>query len=454
MFVNTVYANRRTILKNNVDSGVIWIQGLKEVPANYKGNTYPFVQDSSFLYYTGIMRPGVHLIVDIDEDKVILYGDDYTDDDIIWIGEQRTMEEWRDKTLAHEVKPMKELSKDLEKATSKNRPIHILPPYRQETADIIRRNLGENYKPSEELIKTVIEQRLVKEDREILEIEFAVAVAGEIHHAIMNNALAGNTESQLLGISAEIAHRYGVDFAYNPIITINGEVLHKTTYENTLQTDQLLLCDVGVHSIIGYASDITRTTPVGKMFSSQQKDIYEIVLTAQKKAIAACKPGIQFKDVHLLASRIIAEGLKNLNILKGDVNDIVKSGAHALFFPHGLGHALGLDVHDMEALGEDYVGYGDEVKRSDQFGLNYLRSARTLEYKNIMTVEPGIYFIPPLFEKWKKEKKHSDFINYEEASKWLGLGGVRIEDNIMITKKGSQILGPSIAKEIQEVQTI
>ncbi len=454
MFVNTVYANRRTILKNNVDKGIIWLTGLSDVPANYTGNTYPFVQDSTFLYYTGIKRPQMHMIIDIDGDKTTIYGDDYSVDDLVWIGDQRKIEEWKEKTLADETKPLSALSEDLVNAKSAGRTIHITPPYRQQTKSLILEIFDEPLTPSQELIDTIIEQRLVKEDREIMEIEYSVAVAAEIHHTLMENALVGVTEGKLLGLAAEVAHKYGVDFAYNPIITIDGQVLHKLTYENTLQAEKLLLCDVGVSSIIGYASDITRTTPTNKLFESKQKEIYEIVLTAQKNAILECKPGVTFLNVHLNACRSMIEGLKSLTILKGDTEEILSSGAHALFFPHGLGHALGLDVHDMEALGEDHVGYGDEVKRSDQFGLNYLRSARTLEYKNVMTVEPGLYFIPSLFEMWRTEKKHSAFINYEEAAKWMDLGGVRIEDNVMITKTSSKILGPPIAKELHEIQTL
>lgn len=283
-------------------------------------------------------------------------------------------------------------------------------------------------------------------------MESAAAVSREMYLAAMALAKPGRYEYQISGAMEGIALANGCRLAFPPIVTVNGQIFHMHAQDNVLTRGRMLLCDCGAEAPSGYASDITRSIPVGGKFNRRQKDIYGIVLAGQESAIKAIKPGVNFKDVHLRTARLMAEGLKGLGLMKGDAAEAVAAGAHALFFPHGLGHNIGLDVHDMEDYGENYVGYGEKVERSRQFGLAYLRMARELKPGHVLTVEPGLYFIPALYALWRKEKRHGDFIVYDAVEKFLDFGGVRIEDDVLVTDRGRKVLGPPIPKTIADVE--
>lgn len=454
MFVNSVYQNRRLILKHKVDSGIIWLQGNREIGMNYRGNSFPFRQDSSFLYYTGIDIPGLHLIIDIDNDREILVGDDLTIDATIWVGNLPALATRADESGITEVLSTEEFENLLEGAVKTNRDIHTLPLYHQYQESMAARLLGKPSNFSVSLIEAIVGQRSKKEDREVREIEDALSITAEVHKNVMLLCNEGTTEREMYARAMEIIYSHGGRLAYPAILTNRGETLHINTYNNTLKKGQMLLCDIGAENSMHYASDITRTTPVGRKFDTRQKDIYSIVLEAQKKSIDALKPGKAFKDIHLIASEILASGLVDLGLMKGAPEEIVEKGAHALFFPHGLGHMIGMDVHDMEGLGEKYVGYNKYIQRSEQFGINHLRLGRTLEKDNVITVEPGLYFIPQLIALWKREKRFSEYVNYDLLDNWLDFGGVRIEDDILITSSDYEVLGPPIPKEIEDLESL
>jgi Xaa-Pro aminopeptidase len=309
-------------------------------------------------------------------------------------------------------------------------------------------------KASEKLIKAVVSMRSIKEDVEIAEIEKAENVACEMQTTAMRMCKPGMTEREIFGTIEGIAWSKGGGPAFPTILSINGQTLHNHVHINVLREGRMMVTDCGAESLLHYAADLTRTTPVGGRFTQRQKEIYEIVLKANTESIKNAGPGISNRDLHLNACRIIASGLKDLGLMKGDIAEAVKEGAHALFMPHGLGHMMGLDVHDMESLGENYVGYNDEVKRSTQFGLKSLRFALPYKPGHVFTVEPGIYFIPELLAKWKAEGKHKQFINYEKAESYLGFGGIRIEDDVLITATGCRMLGQTAPKMVAEIEQV
>jgi Xaa-Pro aminopeptidase len=457
MFAKEVYWQRRKMLRALVGEGLILIAGNEESSMNYGANTYHFRQDSSFLYFFGINKPGFYGICDVENDRDILYGDDFTIDDIIWMGEQPAVSDLAASVGVEHSAPVSELSTLLQEAIESGRKIHLLPPYRGDHTIKLSQLMNLTHKEvekrvSRELISAVVKLRAVKDQYEIRELEKAVDVARIMHTTAMKMAYPGNFERELAGAIEGIALSHGGPVSFPVILSMDGQTLHNHYHGNELAEGRMVVCDAGAETSMCYSSDITRTFPVGGKFSEQQKEIYEIVLKANVDTIKASKPGTTYREVHLMAARIIAEGLKGLGIMKGDVDEAVKAGAHALFFPHGLGHMLGLDVHDMEGLGENYVGYSDTLKRSDQFGLAYLRMGRELEPGFVLTNEPGCYFIPALIDQWKAEKKHSQFINYDQVEKYRKFGGVRIEDDVLITDSGSRILGTPIPKTVEEVE--
>jgi Xaa-Pro aminopeptidase len=349
------------------------------------------------------------------------------------------------------------LKKYLKAKKSKQVKIHFLPTYRGDQTLKLADLLDENpyklkSKFSKKLIEAVVAQRSVKGEEEVAEIEYAMEIAYQMHTTAMRMAKPGVIEHDIAGVIEGIALSLGNGVSFGSIVSKNGQTLHNHFYGNVLKEGDLLVCDAGAESLLHYASDITRTTPVGGKFSYQQREIYEIVLTAQKNAINMIKPGVKHVDVHLTAAKIIAAGLSQIGIMKGDLNAAVKAGAHALFFPHGLGHMMGLDVHDMENLGEVYVGYDENTKRSDQFGLAYLRLAKELKQGYVFTCEPGIYFIPELIDQWKAKKKFKNFIDYDKVEAYRNFGGIRIEDNILVTQNGNKLLGRPIPKEVADVE--
>ncbi len=459
MFSSDIYTARRNKLRNAVKGGILLFPGNNESAYNYRANTYAFRQDSTFLYLFGLDEPDLIGLIDLDANKDFIFGNDLEIEDIIWSGPQDKLSEKALRVGVQNSAPLAKLSSMLSEAQQKGRKIHFIPPYRAETSILLESLLGIHHasvqkNSSAELIKALVELRSAKEDVEIKEIEKMVDVAYEMHTSVMKQAKAGVFEKKLTGIIEGIASSYGYGISFPVILSIHGETLHNHHHSNYLKNGNLLISDAGVESEMHYASDITRTTPVGGSFSNQQKEIYEIVLKANQQVILASKPGVSYLDMHMMAAKIIASGLKELGLMKGNTDEAVKNGAHALFFPHGLGHMLGLDVHDMENYGEDFVGYDETFKRSSQFGTAYLRLAKKLKPGYVFTDEPGIYFIPELISMWKQEKKFEDFIEYSKVEKYIGFGGIRLEDNLLITSDSCRLLGKPIPKTVLEVENI
>jgi len=460
MFSTATYTERRKKLKELVGNGLIVLFGNDTVPINYRANEYPFRQDSTFLYYFGLDFPGLAATIDIDKNTETIYGNDSTLDDMVWTGPVPALADLVKRPGVEKVKKFNDVFKLIKETADRGGTIHMLPPYRYENMirleDIsgIKRQDQSRYH-SELLMLSIIEQRAVKSAEEVEEIEKALDISYLMYSHAMHRIKPGLDELQLFGELQGFTQSYGKGVSFEMILSIDGERLHNHNRTNKMKSGDLLLIDSGAESLNYYASDITRTFPVKGKFSKKQKAIYETVLRAQMAAIDAAKPGIKMKDLHLLAAEVITDGLRSEGLMKGSTKDAVNAGAHALFFPHGLGHMMGLDVHDMENLNENYVGYDKTVKRSKQFGLNYLRLARELKPGFVFTVEPGIYFIPMLFENWKASNKHSEFINYDKTAEYMGFGGIRIEDDVLITKTGRKVLGkkpiPKSAAEIEEI---
>jgi len=457
MFDKKIYQQRRAKLCKQVRSGLLLFLGNGESAMNYPANTYRYRQDSTFLYFFGLNFPKLAAIIDIEEDKQTVFGDDLDMEDIVWMGPQPSLKSRCAKIGIADTKPLAKLSEALQLAIRQGRKVHFLPPYRGENALALEKLLAiraEAIKDhaSAEFVKAVVAQRSLKGSEEIKEIEAALAVSADMYRAGMAMAHPGAVEREIAGRIEGIALAGGGQLAFPAIVTVHGETLHNHFHGNVLRKGDLLLIDSGAEAESGYASDITRTVPVGGRFDSRQKAVYETVLDMQLNAISMIRPGVSYRSVHLQASQVLVDRLKHLGLMCGSTAEAVAAGAHALFFPHGLGHMLGLDVHDMEDLGETFVGYDDKSARSTQFGLAYLRLAKKLEPGYVLTVEPGIYFIPALIDQWRAEKRHAAFINYAEVEKFRGFGGIRIEDNVLVTSRGGRVLGPPIAKEIADVE--
>ncbi|HAX93838.1 MAG TPA: Xaa-Pro aminopeptidase [Bacteroidales bacterium] len=459
MFKKEVYISRRARLHGIMKSGLALFIGNVDSPMNYPANQYHFRQDSDFLYYFGLDLPGFAGLMDFDTGKDWIFGKDVDIDDIIWMGPQPTVKELALGCGVVNASPFTKLESVIGDALSKKRKVHFLPPCRGENKMTLGALLRENpckmkTLASVDLIKAVVSMRSIKEQVEIVEIEKAVAVAYEMHTTAMKMCKPGVKEQEIFGTIEGIALAHGGGTSFPIILSINGQTLHNHNHDNILLKGRMMVTDAGAESNMHYSSDITRTTPVGGKFNRKQKDIYEIVLKANAESIKTAKPGISNRDLHLNACRIIASSLKELGLMKGDTAEAVEKGAHALFMPHGLGHMMGLDVHDMEGLGENYVGYSDEVKRSEQFGLAFLRFALPYKPGHVFTVEPGIYFIPELIGKWESEGKFREFINYNKLADWMEIGGIRIEDNVLITEKGHKLLGKPIPKTVADIEAL
>ncbi len=459
MFNSKIYIQRRKRLKEKIQSGVILFLGNEESPMNYPQNPYHFRQDSTFLYFFGLDSPSLAAVIDVENEKDIIFGDDVDIEDIIWMGFLPSLRERALKVGVEDTELSSKLDETVKGAAQQGKKVHFLPPYRPETKLKIAQLLG--FDPdtlkdntSENLIKAVVEQRAVKINEEIEEMEKAHSIAYEMHTTAMKMAKPGVYEKEIVGKMEGMVLSYGCNISFPTILTMNGQILHNHYHGNMLEEGRLLVNDSGAESELHYAADITRTVPVGGKFTQKQKEIYELVFNSLENAIRSIKPGIKYRDIHLQTARIIASGLKDIGLMKGDVEEAVNAGAHALFFPHGLGHMIGLDVHDMEDIGEDYVGYDDKTKRSDQFGLAYLRMGRELQPGFVMTAEPGIYFIPALIDKWKGEGKFRDFIDYEKVEEYRDFGGIRIEDDDLVTDTGYRVLGKSIPKSVEEIEGI
>ncbi len=451
-----IYRKRRDRIRETIDSGVILWLGNSLQSRNYEGNTYPFRQNSHFLYYTGLPEPDLAMLSYPDSGKDILFAASPDMDAVVWNGPGRSTADLAREAGLDSVEELKQLGSHIDLARKQKRKIHYLPPYSASAlyrlAGLLKSGpKGAKAGVSRKLMEEVSKQRSVKSDAEIEQIENALSVTDRMHRACMAAARPGMRESELSGLIQAIALSEDRQQSYNPIVTVRGEVLHNNSYGGVLRDGQLLLNDSGAESPMWYASDITRTFPVNGKFTDIQKAMYQIVLRVQLGAIGLAKPGVTYRDVHTNSCKIMVEGLREAGLMKGDPSEAVEAGAHALFFPHGIGHMMGLDVHDMEDLG-DIVGYKKKEPRSGQFGLKYLRLSRPLEPGFVLTVEPGIYFIPALIERWQNERQHEAFINYDRLRDFSSFGGIRTEDNILVTSSGARVLGPKIPKTVPEVE--
>ncbi len=458
MFNQQIYTERRNALRKLIPNGLIFLPGNTEASYNYPANTYTFRQDSNFSYFFGLDHPDFSGIIDVDNEIDYIFGNDFEIDDIIWMGPQPKVSELALKVGVKNTASLGELAAMLSNAINKGRKIHFAPPYRAETTLELSRLLG--LKPtrikeyvSMPLIEGIVKLRSIKSDIEIIEIEKAVDIAWQMFTTGMRMAHPGRKEQEIVGAMEGISISNGRPVSFPIILSINGHILHNHHHENILTEGRMLVMDGGTETHLNYASDITRTVPVGGKFTQKQREIYEIVLNANLNSIAATKPETFYRDCHMVAAETIASGLKDLGLMKGDVKEAVAAGAHALFFPHGLGHMLGMDVHDMEGLGQIHVGYDNEIQPSKQFGTAYLRLGRRLKPGFVLTNEPGIYFIPELIDLWKNEKKHQEFLNYEKIEDYRNFGGIRIEDDILVTETGHKVLGKPIPKTVAEIES-
>ncbi len=460
MFSKETYVNRRTELKKLVKKGVILLFGNNESPVNYPSNGYyPFRQDSSFLYYFGINRDGLVGIIDIDEDTETIVGNDIDIEDIVWFGSVDSVKELAASVGVSKTAPMKQLQVICNEALRQHKPVHFLPPYRFDTKLQIFDLLGihpnqQKEAASLELINAVITMRSTKEQQEIDEIENACSIGYKMHTTAMRLTKPGLTEKYIGGQVDGVAHSYGAMVSFATIYTQHGEIMHGAPRWDELQDGRLVLCDAGAENRNNYCSDNTRTYPVNGKFTQRQLDIYSIVEACHDYVLNVAKPGVRYKDIHLAVCRLMAGKLKELGLMKGDVDEAVNAGAHAMFLPHGLGHMMGMDVHDMEGLGQIYVGFDEETRPSTQFGTNALRMGRRLEEGFVVTDEPGIYFIPDLIDDWRAKGLHTDFINYDVLETYKDFGGIRIEDDVLITADSCRFLGkeriPYHPKDVEE----
>ncbi len=456
MFAAEIYSRRRAGLKKQLQGGIALFLGNEESPMNYLDNTYHFRQDSTFLYFFGLDSAGMAALIDLDEDRDMIFGNDLTIDDIVWMGTQPTVRDKASRAGVSDTRPLSQLADTVAAARCNGRKIHFLPPYRAEQQLQLWKLL--DIPPAEqaraasvEMIAAVSELRIVKSDEEIAEIERAVNVSTDMHVAAMRMVRPGLSEAQVAARVTEIALAAGGNLGFPVIATINGQTLHNHYHGNPLRSGQLFLLDCGAESSSGYCGDLSSTFPVSRKFTPRQREIYEVTLAAHKTAVSALAPGLNFREVHLTACRRIASGLKDLGLMKGDVDEAVAAGAHAMFFPCGTGHLMGLDVHDMENMGEVHFGYQGRPK-STQFGLKSLRLARPLQPGFVLTIEPGIYFIPELIDRWRAEGKFMDFIDYDRLETYKDFGGIRNEENYLITADGARRLGKKKPKTIAEVE--
>ena len=448
MFDTATYIRRRNELKKLVKEGIIILIGNNESPANFPNNGYyPFRQDSSFLYYFGLQRDGLVGIIDIDNDKDILVGNDIDIEDIVWYGSVESMTEMMQRCGAQETLPMKALKTICNEALSKHRKIHFLPPYRHDIKIQVFDLLGvhpiqQKEAASMELIKAVVKMRSAKEQQEIEELERAAVIGYKMHTTAMRLTKPGVTEKFVSGQVDGIAHSYGAMVSFPTIYTQHGEILHGAPSMNKLEEGRLVLCDAGGETLNNYCSDNTRTMPVNGKFTQRQLEIYSIVEACHDYTLELAKPGVKYADVHFAICRLMFDRLKELGLAKGNTEEAVRAGAHAMFLPHGLGHMMGMDVHDMENLDQINVGFDEETRPNlEQFGTNCLRMGRRLEEGFVVTDEPGIYFIPALIDEWKAKKHCAEFLNFDKLETYKDFGGIRIEDDVLITKDGCRFIG-------------
>ena len=460
MFSKETYVSRRAQLVKLVKSGVIVLFGNNDSPVNYPANVYyPFRQDSSFLYYFGLNRDGLVGVIDIDEGTETLVGDDIDIEDIVWFGSVDSVASMAASVGVARTAPMAALKDICAAALKQGRKVHFLPPYRHDTKIQLHDLLGlhpdkQKDAASMDLIRAVVEMRSKKEQQEIDQIEDACRIGYEMHTTAMRLTRPGLTEKYIGGQVNGVANSYGSMVSFATIYTQHGEIMHGVPRWDKLESGRLVLCDAGAENRMNYCSDNTRTYPVDGKFTQRQLEIYSIVEACHDYVLDVAKPGVKYMDVHLGVCRLMAARLKELGLMKGDTDAAVAAGAHAMFLPHGLGHMMGLDVHDMEGLGQINVGYDDETRPSTQFGTNALRMGRRLQEGFVVTDEPGIYFIPDLIDDWRAKGLHTDFINYDKLETYKDFGGIRIEDDVLITADGCRFLGkeriPYHPKDVEE----
>ena len=470
MFDSIVYVNRRRGLLEQMASrgahGVAVFLGNVDAATNYRGNDYKFRQDSSFLYYWGIDEPWFAAILDLDTAQECLYGNDVDMDDIIWMGPQPTVASKGALIGCETTRPLAEFDKAVSAAVAAGRQVHFLPPARHYNqmklsqltgipTDAVRKVAPVSAGgASEELVKSVVAMRLVKEQCEIEELDKAADIGYEMHTEARRACKPGVVEQEIVGRmeGVTLAKGWGVSFA--SIVSQNGETLHNHSHHQVITPGRLLVVDAGAESNTHYASDFTRTYPCSGKFTTRQREIYDIVQQANDYAYSLTKPGTTYWDVHYATARFLLEGLKSVDLVRGDVDEMLPLGISGLFMPHGLGHNMGMDVHDMEDLGENYVGYAEDQQRHPLLGLGNLRMARRLEPGHVVTDEPGLYFIPALIGQWKREGTDKGFVNYEKLENYYDFGGIRLEDDILVTADGARRLGsrrlPILSADIEE----
>ncbi|MBK8700106.1 MAG: aminopeptidase P family protein [Saprospiraceae bacterium] len=453
LFATNIYEARRKHLAANIKSGLILIMGNGESAMNYTDNVYPFRQNSNFLYYFGINAPELNALIDADSGEAVIYGHELTMDDIIWVGEVEKLSALAAKVGVSKVKDPASLKEDINKALTAGRLLHYLPTYRIEHHGVLK-GLDPQLSPSASLITSVVAQRSVKEAVEIEEMTKAVEITRNMHLQAMKTTKSGKFEYEVVAEILRQCKSEHAGLSYGIIFSVNGQVLHNHHHENLMESGRMIINDSGAENDMCYAGDITRSFPVSGKFTAKQKDIYQIVLEMEKTGINMVEPGIRYIDVHKAVNKLMLTRFKEMGLVQGDVDAMLEQGVSGLFMPHGLGHMIGLDVHDMEDLGESYVGYEYGQQRSDKLGLKSLRLARKLQPGFTLTVEPGIYFIPQLIEKYKSEGKFADFVNYDALTSYYDFGGIRVEDNVLITEEGRQVLGTYIPKEIEEIEAI
>ena len=448
MFDKKTYVSRRAKLKELVKNGIIILFGNNESPCNYPSNGYyPFRQDSSFLYYFGLNRDGLVGVIDIDNNTETLVGNDIDIEDIVWYGSVDSVRDMADSVGVAETAPMKSLKTICNDAMRQKRRIHFLPPYRYDIKlqifDLLGIHPGQQKESaSMELINAVVKMRSTKEQQEIEELERAATIGYKMHTTAMRLTKPGLTEKYIGGQVDGVAHSYGAMVSFPTIFSQHGEIMHGNPSMAVLESGRLALCDAGAETINNYCSDNTRTYPVNGKFTQRQLEIYSIVEACHDYVLDVAKPGVKYMDVHFAVCRLMTERLKELGLMKGDTDEAVAAGAHAMFLPHGLGHMMGMDVHDMENLDQINVGFDEETRpRLDQFGTNCLRRGRRLEEGFVVTDEPGIYFIPALIDDWKASGHCAEFLNFDKIETYKDFGGIRLEDDVLITKDGCRFIG-------------
>lgn len=447
LFSAATYAERRRQLRQLVGGGLVLLFGNNDAPSNYTGNPYKFRQDSSFLYFYGQHRDGLVGVLDADTGEEILVGNEIDIDDIIWYGSVKSVRAMADELGIAKTAPMSTLATLVSTAKEQGRLVHFLPAPRYDLKIQIADLVGEHplqLRPSQSLIDAVVKLRSVKSAEEVAELERASTIGYQMHTTAMRLCRPGVTEQYIAGVIDGIANSYGRGNSFQSIVSSHGEVLHGFPSPRPLEEGRLLLCDAGAETNEYYCSDHTRTTPISGRFTTKQREIYDIVVDCHDLALSVARPGVRWLDVHLDVCRLMTERLIALGLMKGNVEDAVQNGAHALFLPHGLGHMMGMDVHDMEGLGQVFVGYDAETRPSAQFGLASLRMGRRLEEGFVVTDEPGIYFIPDLIDKWRTEGTNADFLCFDKIEEYKDFGGIRIEDDVLITADGCRFLGEEL----------